>query len=47
MHDSGDLVQALLRHDLVDEWQLITFTVVLGSGSGCSPTARCRARCDW
>ncbi|MGH3109547.1 MAG: dihydrofolate reductase family protein [Gaiellaceae bacterium] len=29
---SGDLVQSLLRHDLVDELQLLIFPVVLGTG---------------
>ena len=32
MHGSGNLVQTLLRHGLVDEWHLLTFPVVLGSG---------------
>jgi dihydrofolate reductase len=29
---SGDLVQTLLKHDLVDEMRLITFPITLGSG---------------
>jgi dihydrofolate reductase len=29
---SGDLIQTLLRHQLVDEFQLIVFPVVLGTG---------------
>jgi dihydrofolate reductase len=29
---SGDLIQTLLRNDLVDEVQLIVFPVVLGTG---------------
>jgi len=29
---SGVLVQALMRHDLVDEWQLLVHPLVLGSG---------------
>ena len=32
VHGSGDLVQTLQRAGLVDEWQLLTFPVVLGSG---------------
>ena len=32
VHGSGNLVQTLLRHGLVDEWQLLTFPVVVGAG---------------
>ncbi|GGK85045.1 deaminase reductase [Sphaerisporangium melleum] len=32
VHGSGGLVQTLLRHDLVDEFHLLVFPVLLGSG---------------
>ena len=32
MHGSGDLIQTLVRHDLVDQFRLWVFPVVLGVG---------------
>src|SRR5215213_2668751 len=32
VHGSGDLLQTLIRHGLVDEFQLLVFPVVIGSG---------------
>ena len=32
VHGSGNLVQTLLRHNLVDEFHLLVFPVVIGSG---------------
>lgn len=32
VHDSWDLIQTLLEHDLVDEFRLMIFPVVLGTG---------------
>jgi dihydrofolate reductase len=32
MHGSVNLIQTLLKHDLVDEWRLKIFPITLGKG---------------
>ncbi len=32
MHGSGNLIQTLLRHNLVDQYRLWVFPLVIGSG---------------
>ena len=39
VHGSADLIQSLLRTNLVDEYRLWVFPVVIGSGSACSRMA--------
>jgi dihydrofolate reductase len=32
VHGSGNLIQTLMRHNLVDQYHLLIFPVVIGSG---------------
>ena len=45
VHGSPGLIQTLLRHDLVDEYRMWIFPLVLGRGSGSSATEPSRSAC--
>ena len=47
VHGSANLIQTLLRHNLVDQYRLWVFPLVLGSGKRCSPTAPPPPGCGW
>jgi dihydrofolate reductase len=39
LYGSADLLNSLIKHDLVDEYRIMVFPVVLGSGK--TPVPRC------
>jgi dihydrofolate reductase len=43
---SSDLLRTLQQAELVDEYQLLVFPVVLGQGNGCLPRGPLRPGCD-
>ena len=45
MHGSGNLIQSLIEHDLVDAYNVLTFPVVLGTGKRLFPEGVTPGRC--